>query len=36
MRQEAKRSDHAERSEKKVPLDYNINPRSANVRANSE
>jgi hypothetical protein len=33
---EAKRSDHAERSGKRVPLDYNSNPRSAKLRMNSE
>jgi hypothetical protein len=32
MRQEAKRSDHAEPSGKRVPLNCNINQRAAKVR----
>jgi hypothetical protein len=33
---EAKRSDHAERSGKRVPLDYSSNQRAAKARRNAE
>ena len=33
---EAKRSDHAERSGKRVPIDFNRNPRSDKLRTNAK